>query len=188
MSEEIKKIEEQVKILIEEGRVKMKPRWFFVLKSILNVLFILIVFLIVIYFSSFISFVMRERLALGFHPNMIGWSKFLFGIPWLIVILAFISLAVLEVLVRKYSFVYRRPLAYTVFLTIFIMILITFMLPKIDKKERFPRLGEDPRIPVFGPMHKFYRNDFNEREFKKFRIERLPPNFEQRIEIRFIEN
>lgn len=188
MSEEIKKIEEQVKILIEEGRVKMKPRWFFVLKSILNILFILIVFLIMLYFISFISLVVRERLALGFHPAMIGWGKFIFGIPWLIVSLSFILLIVLEVLVRKYSFVYRRPIAYTLFFSIFFIVLITLLLPKIDKEERLPRLGEDPRIPVFGPMHKFYRNDFNEREFKKFRIERLPPNFEQRIEIRFIEN
>lgn len=178
MSEEIKKIEDKIKSLIEEGRVKMKPKWFFILKSILNISFIMIVFLVVLYFSSFLSFVMRERLALGFHPHMVGWVKFLFGVPWLIVLLALIALLVLEILVRKYSFVYRRPLAYTVFFSIFIMIIITMILPKIDKRERLPRLGEDPRIPVFGPMHKFYRNDFNEREFKKFKIERLPPRFE----------
>jgi hypothetical protein len=155
----------------------MKPKWFFVLKSILNVLFISIVFLIVVYFVSFISLVLRERLALGFHPGMIGWGKFLFAMPWLIVMLALVMLLVLEVLVRKYAFVYRRPVAYTVFFSVLAIVFITLLLPKIDRKERLPRFGEDPRIPVFGPMHKFYRNDFKEKEFKKFRIERLPPPY-----------
>lgn len=188
MTEQIKKIEEKITALIEEGKVKMKPKWFFVLKFILKTVFILVIFLIIIYFLSFVSLVIRERLALGFNPHMIGWMKFLFAVPWLIVFLSCVLVIVLEILVRKYAFVYRRPVAYTLFFSVFLIVLITLMLPKIDKRERLPRFGEDSRVPVFGPMHRFYRKDFKEREFEKFRIQRGSSNFPERMEIRFFEN
>lgn len=164
MTEQIKKIEDKVKSLIQEGKIKMKPRWFFVLKSILKILFIVVLFLILVYFISFANFIVNERIVLNGGPEYGGWAKFLFGIPWLIIFLSFVMLFLLEVLVRKYSFVYRRPLVYSLFFIVFLIFIMGFMLIKLDKRKNVPRFGEDKNIPLFTPMHKYYR-----KEYKDFR-------------------
>ncbi len=164
MTEQIKKIEDKITALIEEGKIKMKPRWYFVLKSILKILFIVVSFLIVLYFASFMVLVSREKLAFAGNPgSFLAWSKFIFSLPWLIFMFALGMLVVLEILVRKYSFVYKKPIAYTLFIFIFLVVLFSFVMSKIDRQSRIPRWGEDPRVPVFGPMHRYYRGDVKAR-------------------------
>ena len=181
MTEQIKKIEDKVKALIDDGKVKMKPRWFFIMQSILKILFIVLSFLIIVYFISFVIFLLKESLTLGRHPALLGWGRFLIGLPWLIILFGFIMLGLLEFLVRKYSFVYKRPIAYSLFFSIFIILILSLIVLKIDKKNRIPKFGEEGNVPVFTPMHKYYRKelkDFREKDdFRKFndskRIERI---------------
>lgn len=160
MTEQIKKIEEKITALIEEGKIKMKPKWYFVLKSILNVLFIVVGFLVVLYFSSFIVLVFKEKLAFGGPPvSFSAWSKFIFSLPWLIFLFSLGMLLVLEILVRKYSFVYQKPIAYTLFTLIFLIVLMSFVMHKLDRQGRVPRFGEDRNIIIFTPIHRYYRGD-----------------------------
>lgn len=167
MTEQIKKIEEKITDLIEQGKIKMKPRWYFVLKSILKILFFIVGFLIVLYFSSFLVLVFKEKVAFGGYPgSFLAWSKFIFSLPWLIFLFSLGMLLVLEILVRKYSFVYKKPIAYTLFVLVFFVVLFSFVMAKIDRQNRIPRWGEDPRVPVFGPMHRYYRGDIQKIDFK----------------------
>jgi glucan phosphoethanolaminetransferase (alkaline phosphatase superfamily) len=160
MSEQIKKIEEKITALIEQGQIKMKPRWYFVLKSILKVMLIIVSFLIVLYFSSFIVLVFKEKLALVGDPDsFVAWGRFIFSLPWLIFLFSLGMLVILEILVRKYSFVYQRPIAYTLFALVFLVVLMSFVMHKIDRQSRVPRFGEDKEIIIFTPMHKYYRGD-----------------------------
>jgi len=168
MTEQIKKIEEKITTLIEQGQIKMKPKWYFVLKSILKVLLIIVSFLIVLYFSSFIILVLKENLALRGNPgSFLAWSQFIFSLPWLILLFSLGMLFVLEILVRKYSFVYQKPIAYTLFGLVFLIVVMSFVMHKIDRQSRIPRFGEDRNIPVFGPMHRYYRGELKSRPVRK---------------------
>ncbi len=188
MTEQIKKIEEQIKNLITQGKIKMKPRWFFVLKSTLKILFITLLFLILIYFVSFAHFLVNERITMGgFNPAMLGWGKFIFGIPWLIIFISFIMLILLEVLVRKYSFVYRRPLVYSLFFMVFLIFITTLIVVKLDKKKNIPRFGEDKNIPVFTPMHKYYRKEFRDFPPKKEKIKDIRKNLKLQKDFEIFE-
>ena len=168
MEQKIQNIKEKILGYVKEGKVAMKPKWYFILRSILRIVVILIIFLIIIYFVSFFSLVLSERetlRALDLRPK--GIREFLFAIPWLIVFLSLIMLAVLEFLVNKFSFVYKRPLVYSLFAIICFVLLTGFALSKIDRQYMFARFGEKPEVPIFGPMHKFYRGELDKRPFNK---------------------
>lgn len=113
--EEKKSIPDKVLERIKSGQVKMRPRWQFVLRAVLIVVGIVIVLLALLFLASFTLFAMREN-GLLFAPlfGFRGWFSFLRSLPWVLVLLAILFVLVLEVLVRRYSFAYRRPLVYTV--------------------------------------------------------------------------
>lgn len=167
MEEKLQNIKDKILSYINHGEVKMKPKSYFVLRSILQGLSILIVFIAILYLASFVSLIMKEKDVLSFKPHEL--RSFLLGIPWMIVFLSLILLIVLEVLTRKFAFVYKKPIAYSLFATIVLVLVIGLILNKIDREFRFARFGEDPRAPILGPMHKYYRGEFDNRPFvKKF--------------------
>ncbi len=113
--QEPQSIQQRIVQKIEEGRVAMRPRWHFVLRAVLAVLGAILVLLIGLYLVSFVVFVARTT-DIGFLPAF-GWrgmGQFLYSLPWIVIGLAFVFVLVLEVLVRRYAFAYRRPLLYTV--------------------------------------------------------------------------
>ena len=158
----------------------MKPKWHFILKTVLRVLSVIILFFILIYLLNFIGLVTRER---GFNildlsPR--GMHAFMVSVPWVIVLLSMFLLIIFYVLVKKYSFVYRKPLVYSFFGIVFFIVFIGFIIHLFDANFRFARFGEGPRVPVLGPMHKYYRGNMENRpNMKKFDRRAPPPNFEK---------
>lgn len=166
MEQKIKNIKQAIIDCVDTGTVSMKPKWFFVLKSILRISAIFVVFLTTIYFISFIGLIVQEKALFDlFHLGPKGMKEFLFAIPWLIVLFSLFLLFLLEVLASKFSFVYGKPIFYSLLLLIVCVLLIGFVLYKIDKQFHFARFGEKPNAPVFGPMHKYYRGDYEKRPF-----------------------
>jgi hypothetical protein len=105
------KIEEQVLTAIESGRVKMRPRWQFVLQAALLGIGAVMLLFVLLYLVSFILFVLHQNGA-WFVPNFgaPGWFALFRRLPWVLIGLSAIFIIILEVLVRRYSFAYRRPL------------------------------------------------------------------------------
>lgn len=171
MVDEKNTIKDSVKELIHKGELRMKPKWYFILKSVLNIFSIVIIFFATLYLIAFISFVMREKMYLRMAPPGVG--QFTMALPWIVVLFSLFLLIVLEILVRKYSFVYKRPLAYTLFFLVFLVVLMSLIIYQIDKKDRFPRFGE--RNKVFVPMHKYYRGELKDREIplRELRLQKL---------------
>src|SRR3989344_3614541 len=116
MSHEIRSIKEEVIARIKRGETIMRPRWHFVLRAMLYALGVLIAALALVYLASFIMFVLRET-GLLFVPSFgfRGVGVFLFSLPWFLILLSLVFVFVLEVLVRRYAFAYRKPLLYSVF-------------------------------------------------------------------------
>lgn len=100
---------------IEAGRVTMKPKWHFVLRTSLLVIGIVLAVLALLYLISFIIFILHQT-GSWFVPafGMRGLTEFLLSFPWLMFVLAGLFILVLEILVRRYSFGYRKPLLYTI--------------------------------------------------------------------------
>lgn len=93
----------------------MKPKWHFILYASLAALGSIIVVLALMYLISFIVFVLHQS-GLWFIPSFgrEGWYTLLTSLPWLLILLVFLFLGVLEILVRRYAFAYRQPLLYSI--------------------------------------------------------------------------
>lgn len=111
-----KTIKEHILETIKTGQVKMRPKWHFALKAALVVLGAAIIFLTVLYLASFIIFALRQTGVL-FVPafGIEGWFAFFSHLPFFLIFLVIIFIAVLELLVRNFAFAYRRPLLYSAF-------------------------------------------------------------------------
>ena len=114
---------------IRKGRVQMRPRWQFLLVSTLTVVGAFIVFLTLLYVASLAVFFLRDSgvwFAPAFGPR--GWWVLLRRIPWLLVLFIAAFVVVLEVLVRRYSFVYRKPLLASVLVILALIFLGGFVI------------------------------------------------------------
>ncbi len=115
MSEPNKKtIRERVLEAIKTGRVKMRPKWQFAAAAILFVAAGVLLALTILYLVSFIIFTTRQT-GVSFVPlfGLRGWLVFFLSLPWLLILLSVIFVIVLELLMLRYSFAYRRPLLYS---------------------------------------------------------------------------
>lgn len=158
MSDETKKsIREQILGAIDQGSVRMRPRWHFVLKTILAVIGGVILVLTLLYLVSFILFVLRRSGAFfapsfGWH----GWYAFLLSLPWLLIILVMFFLFILEVLVRRYAFAYRRPLLYSVATVVFFVFAGGYIVAVTSFQPRMSAFIEKRKMPIAGPMYREY--------------------------------
>ena len=157
-------IQEEVLKAIKEGKLNMRPKWHFILKTILRVLSVIILFFALVYLLNFIGLVTHEKdfNLLDLSPR--GMRAFMMAVPWVIVLLSMFLLSVFYILVKKYSFVYKKPLVYSFFGIIFLIVFIGFIVHLIDARFRFARFGEGERVPVLGPMHKYYRGEMKDRK------------------------
>jgi hypothetical protein len=75
---------------------------------------IILAALVLLYLVSFVIFVLHQT-GEWFVPSFSvhGLTEFLTSMPWLILLISVIFIVILEILVRKYSFGYRKPLLYT---------------------------------------------------------------------------
>ncbi len=97
-------IHEKVMSAIREGRLKMKPRWIFVLRSLaLFVGFTGLVFLS-IFLTSLISFSVRSHGPMG----SIRFNELLASFPWWALILAILGVVVNIRLMKSYDFSYKK--------------------------------------------------------------------------------
>lgn len=149
-----KNIGVQVLEAIKHGRIKMRPRWHFVLRAILLLTGIALMFLFLFYLISFIFFTMQQAgnwFVPIFGPR--GWFVFLRSLPLLLILLSGTFIVVLEILVRKYSFAYRKPLLYSASVVLLLVLLGgAFMAPM---HRGFFRSAQENRLPMMGG---FYRN------------------------------
>lgn len=107
-------IEKNVMSAIKSGKVFMRSRAHFLLKSAGAVLGVLFILGALLYVVSFILFMLRVNGVLAFPSFGLPGLLVLFSsLPWLLILLALVLIAILEVLSKKFSFVYRQPVLYS---------------------------------------------------------------------------
>lgn len=101
---------------IHSGEVAMRPRAFFVARVIAVVVLSVLIFVLTVGIAGFMSFAMRisgEEALLGFGVQ--GILMFFMVFPWGLFIVDMICVALLEVLLRNFSFGYRIPVLHLLF-------------------------------------------------------------------------
>jgi len=145
---------------IKEEVIKMKPKSHFVFKTIIYVLGFIFIFLFVIFLASFIIFSLRIRGAWYFPAfGLRGLGLLFASFPWLLLIFAIIFIVILEVFAKRFSFVYKKPLLYSILGIVIIVFLLSFIIGRTSMHSRLFRSAQEGRLPIMGPM---YRGQFME--------------------------
>lgn len=142
---------------IRSGQTKMRPRWYFVLRAILFIVLIVVAALALFYLTSFIFFVLRYTgilfvPAFGFYGTVV----FLESLPWPLIFAAVIFLILIEILLERYSFAYRRPLVYSIAGIIILVIIGGFILSRTGLHQKLFCRDKDWGLPVAGFLYRGY--------------------------------
>lgn len=140
---------------IASGKVQMRSRAVFVLKSIALVFLSVLVFLTTTLIVNFIIFsihIQNTDAFLGFGPR--GWYAFLIFFPWRLLVIDALGIILLIMLLRTFRFGYRIPLLYMGGAVLIAATLFGFALerqtPMNDMLIREANRPEMPRgIPLF---------------------------------------
>ncbi len=100
---------------IKKGDITMRPRWHFVVLSAFALVGVALVVATLLYVASLALFFMRDS-GVWFTPALgaRGWFDLLHSLPWLLILLVVLFVVLLEFLVRRYAFVYQRPLVVSI--------------------------------------------------------------------------
>lgn len=177
-------IEQQKKSIIGEkiiaaaksGKLKMRPRWHFVLRAVLWLAGAVIAVLAALYFASLFLFINRET-GIWLAP-VFGWRGvliFLASAPWLIILSVLVFALALEILVRRYEFTYRLPLLYSALAVLLVVFAGAALLARTPLHENLSRCPRGDRLlepahfaPEASPCGTGIYRDLGPRRFHDF--------------------
>jgi len=148
---------------IKSGNIKMKPKIYFVLRTALLMLSILVLVLFIVCLISFIAFSLRSS-GVWLSPAF-GFPciKMLFGsLPWVLILITVVLIVLLEIFAKKFTFVYRKPILYSLLIIILVVFLGGFLIDKTPFHSNLFWKAQEGHLPGFGS---FYR-DFGNPKFK----------------------
>ncbi len=155
-------IEDKVMNLIKEGKVKMRPRWYFILGSFLGFFGLVGASLTAVFLLNLLIFYLRAK------GPFVEWRIRLLieNFPWWIPVLAALFIFLAVVALRKYEFSYKRN---------FVAIILTFTLSLFIGAYLLDYLGLNRFILRQGPAHmrEFYRRVYPEFERMEEMMERM---------------
>ena len=140
---------------IHEGKITMRPKWHFMLRSTLAIAGGVIIALTLLYLASLIIFVLRQD-GVWFVPvfGPRGWFAFLISLPWLLIWLVLVFIVILEILVRHFAFAYRRPLLYSALAILCLVVLGGFLVAATGLHRHFGRYAVRNGLPFAGPLYR----------------------------------
>lgn len=151
-------IQQKVLEQIDSGKVRMRSRLFFILKSAIVLGVALLILLLTIFLASFIFFGLR----VGGHEALLGFGArgvlpFLSVFPWPLLLLDIALLILLESLLHRFKFAYRRPLLY-IFLGLLVLAGTLGLL--LDRETPFhdDRLEEAEQGELIEPLELIYES------------------------------
>lgn len=107
-------IRENVLAAIKTGEVKARSKQYFFFQTALLAAGVVLSALLLLFLASFIVFALRQN-DVWFLPSfgLRGILAWLRALPWLLILAALLALGLLELLLKRYQFSYRRPLLYS---------------------------------------------------------------------------
>jgi hypothetical protein len=157
MNEQHLSLKETILEQITSGHAKMRPRSYFVIRALLLAIGTTITTLTLLYVISLIVFVTElngasELPAFGFQ----GLAPFLLALPWLLIAVCLLSLVLLEILVQRYAFAYRKPLLYSLFGVLIIVIFGSLIVTRLRLHQQLFEYAEEQHLPIAEPFYREY--------------------------------
>lgn len=156
MSEEEKKsISQNVLEQINSGHIKQTSRAYFVFRLGLLVAFVVLLALLIIYTCSLVFFGLRSSGAwFAFGFGLSATRSALLVVPWVLVGCVIVAMVVLEILVKRFGFAYRRPAVYSVAGIILLVVIAGYTLALTPLHRSLYRQAHSPRPPFWGGLYK----------------------------------
>jgi len=135
---------------IKKGKVEMKPKSYFVLRTLIYILGIIVSFIFAIFFIGFIVFILRVSGIIHFPGfGFRGLGVFLASFPWFVFLFVIIPLIILGILSKKFSLIYKNPLLYSILGILIILLLIGVIFDKTPMHQKFFKGVEKTKIGSF---------------------------------------
>lgn len=139
---------------IKNGQIQKRPRSYFVLLSALSISGFALLFLIAIFFISFIAFSMRISGSF-FLPQfgLPGLWVLIMSLPWALIILSLFFVILLEIFAKKYAFSYKKPIIYSLAGIVGIALIGSYAIAKTPLHNALLNYSQGRNIPVMGPFY-----------------------------------
>lgn len=159
-----KSLKETLLEKIKNGEVKIRPRAHFILKTVLIAGSVLLIFGFIIFLISFIYFHLRASgvwylPAFGFR----GLGISLRLLPWFLIFISLVLILILEILAKRFSFVWRRPIFYSLLVIIVVVLIGGFIITKTSFHPGLFLQAKQGKLPLIGPVYR----DFGMSHFRE---------------------
>ena len=147
MSEELKNITNNIMEQIDKGKIKMKPKIYFIIGSIITFFGLISSMIVSIFLIGLIRFSIRSNGRMAQYR----FDQILSNFPWWTTIFAIISLIIGIWLIRKYDFSYKKKN---------VTIILGFVLAIIITGYTIDAIGLNDTLLHRGPMQGMMQNYF----------------------------
>lgn len=135
--------EKEVMAKIKRGEITMKPKWYFVVGSLMMGAGLVGVSIGAIFLVNLTLFLLRKR-----GPGLMRLELMLTSFPWWVPILAIVGILIGIWLLKKYDFSYKKN---------FLLIVVAFVVSIIMAAWLIDSLGLNETWSRRGPMRRFYQ-------------------------------
>lgn len=146
---------------VTSGKIKMKPKIYFIFASILTILSFIFLFSISIFFTNIFFFILKKR------GQICQWQiqNLLSNFPWWILIIAILGIFFGILIIKKNNFSYKKNFIFIISIFIISIIISAFIVNFLNINHFFARQR---------PMKRFYqRLELREKQFFNNRNHRL---------------
>ncbi|MFZ4631679.1 MAG: hypothetical protein ACOYL8_00555 [Patescibacteria group bacterium] len=142
MSKELKNISDSIMGEIRHGKLKMRPKLYFIIGSVLVFVSLILSALSSVFLFGLIRFSLRSHGPMGQYR----FEQLLASFPWWAVILAFLGLVIGLRLIRKYDFSYKINFKIVIVGFVAAIIIAGYLVDVIGLNDLFSRQGCMNRI------------------------------------------
>jgi magnesium-transporting ATPase (P-type) len=150
MSKDIKNITEDIMNQIEQGKIKMKPKWYFIIGSIITFIGLVSSLIVSTFLFGLIRFSLRTHGPMGEYRL----DQIISNFPWLTIIFAIVGLVLGIWLIRQYDFSYKTKPWLIITGFVFAVIVAGWTIDIIGVNDNLLKKGT-----MKGIMHNYYQEN-----------------------------
>lgn len=142
---------------IKERQIGMRPRWHFILQTLLVILVCVLAFILAVWLLSWLYFILHASGA-WFLPafGRRGWLSFLNSFPWWPATIGLILVMILAFVLEKFRWAYRQPLLYIGLASLGVVILFSWTVAQTPLHRGFYREAYQKDGDLAGSLYRGY--------------------------------